>query len=256
MIRALIVDDEPLARESIATLLETVPDIAVIGECADGKSAVHAVKTQAPDVVFLDIQLPEMDGFAILETLAQHKLPSIIFVTAYDRFALRAFKVHAVDYLLKPVEEEPFLEAVRQLRLRLERHQDDGTLRHKLVGLLDDLRIWQQSADSLIVNSGNEVLRFKVVDIDWIESAGNYACLHLGNRTHIVDETMNGLEKRLGSHNFIRIHRSRIVNYDRIRRIKPLHYGEQTVELHDGTKLTLSRSYRDAVLSRLKGLGL
>ena len=253
-IRALIVDDEPLARESIAALLQAESDIAVIGECADGKSAVQAIKAEAPDVVFLDIKLPEMDGFEIIESLPQDKLPAIIFVTAYDRFALQAFKVHAVDYLLKPVEKEPFQEALRQLRLRLDRHEDDETLRGKLVGLLDDLRNWQRHADSLVVNSGSEVLCLKLVDIDWIESAGNYVCLHVGGRTHIVDETMNGLEKRLRSHNFIRIHRSRIVNFERIRRIKPLLYGDHTVELHDGTKLTLSRSYRDSVLNRIQGV--
>jgi two-component system LytT family response regulator len=252
-IRALIVDDEPLARESILALLETERDVSVVGECGDGRSAVRAIQTQRPDVVFLDVKLPEMDGFEVLEALPRERLPSIIFVTAYDRFALRAFKVHAVDYLLKPVEDKPFHEALRQFRKRLGGLDPDETLRQRLAGLVDDLRLLRQPSDRLVVNSGNDVLCLKLREIDWIESAGNYVCLHVGGITHIVDETMHGLEQRLSSRNFIRIHRSRIVNFERIRRISPLLYGDHVVELHDGTKLTLSRSYRETVLSRIKG---
>jgi two-component system LytT family response regulator len=253
-IRALIVDDEPLARERIAALLETESDIAVIGECGDGKSALRAIKSQAPDVVFLDIKMPEMDGFEIIEALPHDHLPSIIFITAYDRFALQAFKVHALDYLLKPVEDEPFRHAVSQLRLKMRQPEDDESLRLKVTGFLRDLEGWHRSKDSLVLNSGNEVFCVKPADIDWVESAGNYVRLHVGGSTHLVDGTMNSVEQRLSSHNFLRIHRSRIVNFDRIRRIKPLQYGDYTVELRDGTKLTLSRSYREAVLARVKGM--
>jgi two-component system LytT family response regulator len=253
-IRALIVDDEPLAREQITALLETESDVAVIGECGDGKSAVHAIRHDIPDVVFLDIKLPEMGGFEILESLSQEHLPSIIFVTAYDRFALQAFKVHAVDYLLKPVEEKPFRQALKHLRLRLGHRGGDGETRRKVAGLLRDLDSWHRSGGSIVLSSGAEVLCLRLSDINWLESAGNYVSIHAGNNTHLVDGPLAALEERLSSRNFLRIHRSRIVNFDQVCRIKPLLYGDYTVELHDGTKLTLSRSYRDAVLDKIKSL--
>lgn len=251
-IRALIVDDEPLAREQIIALLEAESDVAVIGECSDGKSAAHAMRRDVPDVVFLDIKLPEMDGFEILESLSQEHLPSIIFVTAYDRFALQAFKVHAVDYLLKPVEEEPFRQALKQLRLRLGHNGDEVATLGRIAGLLRDLDNWHRPGSSIVLRAGAEVLCLRLNDINWLESAGNYVNVHTGNNTHLVDGPLATLEERLSSHNFLRIHRSRIVNLDQVRRIKPLLYGDYTVELHDGTKLTLSRSYRDTVLDKIK----
>ncbi len=251
-IKALIVDDEPLAREQIAVLLEGEPDVAIIGECGDGKSAVQSIRNGHPDVVFLDIKLPEMSGFEILDSLPQELQPSIIFVTAYDRYALQAFKVHAVDYLLKPVEEQPFRVAVGELRLRLDGRGGGGVPRDNVAGLLRDLEGLRRSNGSIAFNSGNEVLCLKLSDIDWIEAAGNYVNVHAGNSAHLVDGPLSALEGRLSSHSFLRIHRSRIVNSDRIRRIKPLLYGDYTVELHDGTKLILSRSYRDAVLQKVR----
>jgi len=253
-IRALIVDDEPLAREHIAALLESEPDVAIIGECGDGKSAVQAIRNENPDVVFLDIKLPEMSGFEIIESLPQELQPSIIFITAYDRFALQAFKVHALDYLLKPVEEEPFHRALNQLRLTLGHPKDDGATRRKVAELLRDLDSWQRSSGSVVLNSGSEVLCFNCRDIDWIEAAGNYVSVHAGGSTHLVDGPLSTIEERLIPYNFLRIHRSRIVNFDRVRRIKPLLYGDYTVELQDGTKLTLSRRYRDTVLGKIKNL--
>ncbi len=251
-IRAVIVDDEPLAREQIAALLGVESDVAVIAECGDGKSAVRAIANESPDIVFLDIKLPELDGFEILQALPQDHPPCIIFVTAYDRFAVEAFKVHAVDYLLKPVEEEPFRRALNRLRMRLGQPVDDGSALHKVASLLRDLENWHRATASVVLRSGSEVLCLKLADIDWIESAGNYVSVHIGGSMHLVDGPMNDLEERLNSHNFLRIARSKIVNFDRIRRIKPRMYGDYLVEMHDGTKLTLSRSYRDAVLSKIK----
>jgi len=253
-IRAIIVDDEPLAREQIAAFLAAESDVTVIGECGDGKTAVRTIAEEAPDIVFLDIKLPELDGFQILEALPEERIPCIIFVTAYDRFAVQAFKVYAVDYLLKPVEEEPFRRALSRLRMRLAQPSEDGNTRQRVAGLLRDLESWHRRTSSVVLRSGNEVLCLKLTDIDWVESAGNYVSIHMGGSTHLVDGPMNDLEQRLNSHNFLRIARSRIVNFDRVRKIKPRLYGDYLVELLDGTKLTLSRSYRDAVLTRIRGL--
>lgn len=250
-IRALIVDDEPLARERIADLLQSELDIHVVGHCGDGASALAAIRSQAPDVVFLDIQLPAMDGFEVLAQLPRSAVPLIIFVTAYDQFALQAFRAHAVDYLLKPVEDDCFHDALRQMRSRLGHSQDQ--IAERVAQLVRDMQ--STPARSLSFTSGNEVLCFSPGDINWIEAAGNYVCLHTqGGESYLVDETLSKVEARLARHNFVRIHRSRIVSLDHIRKIKPLAYGDYTVVLQGGTRLTLSRSYRDDVLQRVKNL--
>ena len=252
LIQALIVDDEPLARERIALMLETESDIKIVGRCGDGKSAARAIKSKAPDLVFLDIQLPEMDGFEIIESIPANRLPLIVFVTAYDQFALKAFKVHAVDYLLKPVESERLAEALDHARSRM--HLRDPSHHARLVELLRDLDSHRGRTNRIVLKSEGEVLCLKPSEIDWVESAGNYVCFHVGASTHIFRETMNQVEQRLRLHNFLRIHRSTIVNFDRVKKLKPMLYGDYTVELRDGTKLTLSRAYRQAVLKKIESI--
>jgi two-component system LytT family response regulator len=249
-IQALIVDDEPLARERIALMLENESDIKILGQCGDGKSAARAIKNKAPDLVFLDIQLPEMDGFEIIESIPANRLPLIVFVTAYDQFALKAFKVHAVDYLLKPVEGERLAEALDHVRSQM--HLRDPSHHARLLELLRDLDSHRGRTNRIVLKSEGEVLCLKPSEIDWVESAGNYVCFHVGPTTHIFRETMNQVEHRLREHNFLRIHRSAIVNFDRVKKLKPLLYGDYTVELRDGTKLTLSRAYRQAVLNKIE----
>lgn len=246
-IRTLIVDDEPLARERIAHLLEGESDIEVVGECGDGKSAASAIRSKTPDLVFLDIQLPEMDGFAMIDSIPSERLPAIIFVTAYDQFALQALRLHAVDYLLKPVERKHLAEALQHFRNPFRRNDD---LRGHMAALLRDLR----GNSRVVLKCDGEVLCFKPSEIDWVESAGNYVCVHVGSQTHLLRETMNEVEEKLQEHHFARIHRSAIVNLNQIKRLKPQLYGDYIVELRNGSKLTMSRSYRQAVMSRVDSL--
>lgn len=249
-IRTLIVDDEPLARERLAGLLARSNDVSVVGECGDGKSAVALIKQEVPDLVLLDIQLPELNGFDILEALPPEKLPAIIFVTAYDQFAVKAFGVHAVDYLLKPVENERLAQALDHLRaLRLHPQADS---RSHLLELIHSLESRRGSASRILLRLDNEIVCLKPSEIDWVESAGNYACFHVGSQTWILRKTMNFVEQQLAGNNFLRIHRTAIVNLDRIRRLKPLLYGDYEIELRDGTKLPMSRAHRQSVLKKLE----
>jgi two-component system LytT family response regulator len=241
--QVLIVDDEPLARERLRQLVEAEPGLELAGECANGREAVAAVRNARPDLLFLDVQMPELDGFGVLEELGGERLPAVIFVTAHDRFALRAFEVHAVDYLLKPFDKERFQTALRRALDRLKR--DDGTLARQLSALVADLRPPAKSPERLAVKTAGRVLMLKLDEIDWIESADNYVSLHVGNQEHLHRETMSALEGRLPAEKFLRISRSTIVNVDRIKELQPLFHGEYVVILRNGTRLTLSRTYRD-----------
>ncbi|MFQ5570125.1 MAG: LytR/AlgR family response regulator transcription factor [Rhodothermales bacterium] len=252
VIRTLIVDDEPLGRQRIRTLLEQEPDLAVVGECANGREAVAAVRKLVPDLVFLDVQMPLMNGFDVVEELGTAHLPVVIFVTAYDRYALKAFEVHALDYLLKPFDRERFQKALQRARHHLHRESIDA-LSRRLQALLADYQGRPKPAREgaflkrLAVKSAGQVFFLNVEEIDWIEAAGNYAGLHVKDRTHLARETMAGLEARLDPDRFLRIHRSTIVNLDRIKALQPLYNGEYVFTLHDGTRLQSSRSYRDRV---------
>jgi two-component system LytT family response regulator len=251
-LRTLIVDDEPLARERLCQLLGEEPDIEIMGECSDGAEALEVIRQQRPDLVLLDVQMPELDGFGLLAALDQEQLPAIIFVTAYDQFALRAFEVHALDYLLKPFDQERFRSALNRARAWLER-RGGGTIDDRLSALLADLKgAAARVQDRLAVKSGGRVILLKLEEIDWIEAADNYVNLHVGRESHMLRETMNSLEQRLHSGQFLRISRSSIVNLDRVRELQPLFHGEYSVILKDGTRLTLSRGYRDK-LSLLLG---
>jgi two-component system LytT family response regulator len=246
-IRTLIVDDESLARERIKRYLGAESDIEIVGECANGKEAVESIGSLSPDLLFLDIQMPEMDGFGVLEAIGLQKVPAIIFVTAYDKYALKAFEVHALDYLLKPFNRERFRRSLARAREQLD-HDRMGQLDQRLLSLLEDLKAEQKHLDRLVVRSVGRVFFLKTDEIDWIEAAGNYVRLHVGREGHLLRETMNRLEAKLNPDKFLRIHRSTLVNIDRIKELQPLFSGDYTVILRDGRQLTLSRSYRDKLL--------
>jgi two-component system LytT family response regulator len=245
------VDDEPLARERIRQLLHKEPDIDVLGECADGRDAVAAIGRYKPDLVFLDVQMPELDGFGVLEQLDRRAMPAIVFVTAYDQFALRAFEVHALDYLLKPFDSGRFKKALERARERIQR-QPSADLSRRLSELLADLKAGPKQQNRLAVKSGGKVLFLKIDEIDWVEAADNYVNLHAGNESHLHRETMSALEARFPADKFMRISRSTMVNIERIKELQPMFHGEYTVILRNGTRLTLSRGYREK-LNQLLG---
>jgi two-component system, LytTR family, response regulator len=249
-IRTLIADDEPLARERLRQLLQSEPEIELIGECADGREAVDAIQKSSPELVFLDVQMPELDGFGVIQAIKVEPVPVIVFVTAHDKFALRAFEVHAVDYLLKPFDRERFQTALNRAIERV-RHRDDQAVQRQ-AALLAELRPSSKPAERLAVKSGGRVLFVKLGDIDWIEAAHNYVELHIGRESHLLRETLNAIEARLSPDKFVRISRSAIVNIERIKELQPLFHGEYTVTLQNGTRVTLSRRYRD----KLKQLGV
>jgi len=243
-IRTLIVDDEPLARERLRKLLEAEPDVEIVGECGDGLEAVEAIGLQKPDLVFLDIQMPELDGFAVLDAVRAEKMPEIIFVTAYSQHALRAFEFHALDYLLKPFDRERFQTALGRARLRWEQARS-GELSQKLTALLAELRPEPRTTDRLAVKSDGKVVLVRTADVDWIEAADNYVNLHVGCESHLLRETMGSIEGRLDPRQFMRISRSAIINVERIKELQPMFHGDYAVILRNGTRLSLSRGYRE-----------
>jgi two-component system, LytTR family, response regulator len=258
-IKAVIVDDEALAREAIRLRLKNEPDIDVVGEAADGADAVELLRKIQPDLLFLDVQMPVMDGFEVIESISSDHLPIVVFVTAYDRYALKAFETHALDYLLKPFTASRFHAAIDRARIEVARGGDHGT-QQRLVELLDERRRARERNDGnapgqgylarLTVKRNQRIALVGVADIDWIESSGNYARLHSHGTSHVVRMTMGELERRLDPARFARIHRSTIVQVDRIQDIIAAWHGDFDVTLRDGTVLRLSRNYRDRVLNR------
>jgi two-component system LytT family response regulator len=242
-IRALIVDDEPLARQRVARLLQDESDVEIVGECADGGEAVAVIRDKKPDLVFLDVQMPVLDGFGVLEALSPEEMPAIIFVTAYDRYALRAFEYNALDYLLKPFDRDRFRKALDRARAQLGRPtpREDA---QQIVGAIEEFKSEGKALERLVVKSAGRVFFLRVEEIDWIEAAGNYVKLHVGKETHLLRDTMSSLEGRLDPRRFLRIHRSTMVNIERIQELQPLFHGDYVVILRDGTQLNLSRGYR------------
>jgi two-component system LytT family response regulator len=243
MIRTLIVDDEPLSRRRIRDLLENEPDFELIGECDDGVEAVATLREQPCDLVFLDVEMPGLDGLEVARRLASGNGPAIIFVTAHDCYALPAFEVHAVDYLLKPFDRARFRKALAWAKTAIRRDQEEAPA-DLAPPALAELRGGRNPLERLTIKSGGRIYFLKTKDIDWVEAAGNYLRLHAGGTTHSLRETMNNLEARLDPDRFWRIHRSTIVNVDRIRELQPLFHGDYVVILADGKELTLSRTYR------------
>jgi two-component system LytT family response regulator len=252
-IKTLIVDDEPLARERLGSLLAAEQDIEIVGQCRDGEEAVTAIHDHSPDLVFLDVQMPHMNGFEVIEAIGIERMPLVIFVTAYDQHALRAFQVKALDYLLKPFDRERFTDALQRARKQIER-EETGDLGRRLMALVKDLRKDQPRSDRLVVKSGGRLFFLRADEIDWIEAAGNYVRLHVGTTSHLLRETMNAIEARLDPEKFFRIHRCRIVNMERIQELQPWLNGEYAVLLRTGTRLTLSRGCREKLQERLGSL--
>ena len=252
-IRALVVDDEPMARDRVLSLLQQEDDVEVVGECGDGTQAVLAIQNQSPDLVFLDVQMPGHDAFEVIQAVGADRMPTVIFVTAYDEYALKAFEVHALDYLLKPFGRDRFQRTLQHARAYLERRRA-GDLGKRLLALVNDIKTEPTPTrlDRLVVKSGGRVFFLRTDEIDWIEAAGNYVRLHLGDESHLFRETMNRMDARLDTRRFVRIHRSRIVNTERVKELQPWFNGEHVVVLQNGTRLTLSRGYREKLQEQLK----
>jgi two-component system, LytTR family, response regulator len=238
-LRVLIVDDERICRSGVARLLNADPDVEIVGECANGLEAVDALRAQQPDLVFLDVQMPEMNGFEVLRALSPQETPGVVFVTAYDQYAIRAFEVNALDYLLKPYSYERFRAALSRAK--------SGRAR-SLTKLLEQI----DSPTRFVIRSGARARFISVEDVDWIEAAQNYVCIHAGSESGLLRETMRSLEKRLHPEQFVRIHRALLVNATRIREIIAIGEGEYEV-LVGGRLLKSSRRYRRAVTAMIQG---
>ena len=249
-IRALIVDDEPLARRRIKSLLAHDPSVDVIGECSDGYKAVSSIRELTPDLVFLDVQMPAMDGFEVIKTIGPERMPTVIFVTAYDQYALRAFEVSALDYLLKPFDGSRFQKTLDRAKTMIRRMQN-GDVNDQLLSLLGDLRREQEIPDRFVIKSGGRIVFLRMEEIDWMTAVGNYVRLQVGRDSHLLRETMTGMEAKLNSDRFMRVHRSTIVNLDRVKEVQPKTKGEYVVIMRDGTQLIMSRRYRERLNERL-----
>ncbi len=247
--KVLIVDDERLSRRRVRRLLSLEPDCEVTGECANGMEAVSSLRQSRPDIVFLDVQMPEMDGFEVARAMAETK-PLVIFTSAYDEYALRAFEVQAFDYLLKPFDGRRFRESLHRARTRVECDRSGQDRRALTTPEAAPLPV-RVAPDRIAVRNNGRVVFVKLADIDWIEAADNYVCLHCGKETHVVRETMNELEARLDPAQFLRVHRSSIVNLDRVRELQPWFRGDYRIVLRDGTELTLTKNHREKLESRL-----
>ena len=243
-IRTLVVDDEELARDRIQSLLAEQPDVEIVGVCTDGPSAVETIDKTQPDLVFLDVQMPGMDGFEVIDNIDKNHAPAVVFVTAHDAHALRAFEIHALDFLLKPFDQTRFEKALDRARGLLNRDRAGG-LDPRLVSLLEELHEERKYSERLIVKSGGRVFFVRTEEIDWVEASGNYVKIHTKNDAHLLRESMKNMEARLDPKTFVRIHRSAIVNIDRIKELEPWFHGEYIVIMRDGTRLTASRVYSD-----------
>jgi two-component system, LytTR family, response regulator len=254
-IRAIVVDDEKPARRRLRELLEKQPEIAIVAECSNGAEAVRKIRTLQPDLLLLDIQMPGLDGFGVVEAIGAAQMPATIFVTAYDRYALKAFEVSALDYLLKPYSDERFERSLARV-LSFVRASRREELSHRILSLLGQIQPNQPQntgapLDRLMIKDGGRVLFLRVEEIDWIEAAGVYVQVHAAGKTWLHRISLGELEARLDARQFLRIHRSTIVNLQRIRELHPHSHGDFLVALHDGTELKLSRSYRQKVEASL-----
>jgi two-component system, LytTR family, response regulator len=244
MIRALIVDDEPVARRRIRRLLGGQADVIVSGECASGAEAIQRLANDRIDVVFLDVQMPDIDGFEVVRAIGA-AMPAVVFVTAFDQYAIGAFEVHALDYLLKPFSRARFQQSIGRVRRELERRSSEGAA-GRLDALIQELSE-RRYLSRLVVKSAGKVLLLDAARVDWIEAADNYAVVHAGSATHIIRETLQRLAVDLDPQQFVRVHRSAIVRLDRVEEFQPAFHGDFVIRLRDGTRVAMSRSYRAAV---------
>jgi two-component system LytT family response regulator len=267
VIRAIIVDDEPLARRGIRARLERAGGYTVVAECASGRDAIAAIREHQPAVVFLDVQMPGVDGFGVIEEIGAERMPVVIFVTAFDTHALKAFEAHAFDYLLKPIDDDRFATTIERVRRRVVEREESEVAR-RLAALMHDLRPALEVAEHgharradasdapagapvnrIVVRDRDRVLLVDVGDIDWIGADGDYVRIHASGKSHLIRDTMVAMEQRLDPASFVRIHRSTIVNISRIRELRPYSSREYAVILKDGTRLRLSRRYRERLRS-------
>ena len=239
VISTVIVDDEPLARANIAALLRTDTEIAIAGECASGVEAIDLIRDRRPSLAFLDVQMPGCDGFDVIESLGRDAPAAVVFVTAWDRYALKAFEVEALDYLLKPFSDARFFHVLARAKASIVQRPSET-----------------QALDRLMVKSSGRVLFLRAAEIDWIEAADYYACLHAGAKTHLLRRSMSDLERELDPKTFCRIHRSAIVNIGRVREMSLDSGGEYEVSLEGGAKVKVSRGYREKLQERLAGITL
>lgn len=249
-IKTIIVDDVELARERVRILLDDT-EIEIIAECENGREAIEAIQDLKPDLVFLDVQMPKIGGFEVIETIGVEKMPTVIFITAYDEFALRAFEVNAIDYLLKPFDEERLAKAVARAKREIKRQEPSDDIEEKLRKLLNEVKAEPQYLKRIPVKSTHGTNLVLTEEIDWIASAGHYVELHVGSETHLIREKLSLIETRLDPKNFMRIHRSTIVNLDRIKSLHPLFNGDHIIILKNGRELNLSRTYYEKLMLRL-----
>ena len=249
IIRVLVADDQPMARDRLVSLLAAEPGVEVAATAASGPEAVASIRRSAPDLVFLDLQMPGMDGFQVIETIGVDRMPPTVFVTAYDDYAVRAFEVQAIDYLLKPFARQRFQAALARARKQLERDRQ-GELAQRLRELLKAGRS-DAGSERLLIKTGGRVSFVDIDSIDWVEAEGNYVRIHAGPHVHLLRDTMNSLIARIGERQFFRIHRSRIVNIARVKELSIAGGGDYHVLLQDGTRLSLSRLYRDTLQAQL-----
>ena len=247
VIRTIIADDQRLAREKLRTLLASEKDVKVVAECSDGKQTVSAIRRLGADLLLLEIQMPGMDGFQVLSELSPDEMPAVIFTSAYDQYALRAFEVRALDYLLKPFDLERLQHAIEKVRVELNKSQD-RQITHRILGLLSQLKSEITSSSSpdglLVIRAKGRVVFVKLSEIDWIEASANYVRLNAGKESHLVRESMSRILERLNPSHFVRIHRSTIVNFQQIKELIPVNSGEYVVVLKSGKELSCSRGYR------------
>lgn len=243
-LKTLIVDDEPLAREGLRALLSADPEVSVIEEARNGREAISAIREHNPDLVFLDVQMPEMDGFEVTRTIGAESMPAVVFVTAHDQYAIQAFEISALDYLLKPVIEGRFIKALARAKNRL-RSDATADSNRQIIGLLETIASPPAYLKRLAVRSGEKTIFLGAEDIDWLGAAENYVELHVGQSIHLLHVTMNGILKSLDPEIFVRIHRSIVVNLGRVKEVRSATHGEYVITMRDGTRLQSGRSYAD-----------
>jgi two-component system LytT family response regulator len=249
LIRVLLVDDESLAREMLREMLQDDPQVTIVGESCNGHEALEAIRTHSPDLIFLDVQMPELGGFEVLEALGK-EIPRVIFVTAYDQYAVRAFEVHALDYLLKPFDQERFDISWQRARAQILRDRGGGT-DQRILALLEEMKAGNKYLERLVIKASGRIYFLETSEIDWIEAEGNYVSVHSAKKCHLLRETISSLEAQLDPRKFLRIHRSSIVRIGRIQELQPWFHGEYRIILQNGTQLTLSRNYRDKLQEAL-----
>ncbi|MDX6611947.1 MAG: two-component system, LytTR family, response regulator [Blastocatellia bacterium] len=249
-IRVLLVDDEPLARAMLREMLQSDPHVDIVAESCNGNEALAAIRTHSPELVFLDVQMPEVGGFEVLAALEKSQIPHVIFVTAYDQYAVRAFDVHALDYLLKPFDQERFDVSWQRARVQIMRDRNGG-MDQRILALLEEMKAGNNYLERLVIKAAGRIYFLETNEIDWIEAEGNYVSVHSGKKTHLLRETISSLESQLDPKKFVRVHRSSIVRLDRIKELQPWFHGEYRIILNDGTQLTLSRNHRDKLQEAL-----